>query len=141
MMVGYPWETKEDALSTIDLANQLMSDGHAEMLQATVVVPYPGTPLHREAVEKGWFRIDPTEYERFDMSETVFNMPDMTPEQVNEMCARVYRTFLKPRYILRQLARIRSPQDLDYVRRGAVAVIGHLKDFLAERRAGRSTSV
>jgi len=39
------------------------------------------------------------------------------------------------------LTRIRSPQDLDYIRRGAIAVIGHLKDFLAERRAERSTLV
>jgi len=75
------------------------------------------------------------------MSETVFNMPDMTPEQVNDMCAGVYRTFLKPRYILRQLTRIRSPQDLDYIWRGAVAVIGHLKDFIAKRRAERLTQV
>ena len=65
----------------------------------------------------------------------------MTPEEVNEMCAGVYRTFLKPQYVLRQLTRIRSPQDLDYIRRGAIAVIGHLKDFLAERQAGRSTPV
>ncbi len=54
--------------------------------------------------------------------------PDMTPEQVNDMCAGVYRTYLKPKYILRQLMRIRSMRDLDYVWRGAVAVIGHLKD-------------
>lgn len=54
--------------------------------------------------------------------------PDMTPEQVNDMCAGVYRTFLKPKYILRQLMRIRSIRDLDYVWRGAVAVIEHLKD-------------
>lgn len=141
VMVGYPWETREDAQRTINLANQLMSQGHAEMLQATVVVPYPGTPLYQEAVEKKWFRIDPTDYERFDMSGTVLNMPDMTPEQVNEMCAGVYKTFLKPKYILRQLTRIRSPQDLDYIRRGAIAVIGHLKDFLAKRRAERSAPV
>jgi anaerobic magnesium-protoporphyrin IX monomethyl ester cyclase len=139
VMVGYPWETREDAQRTIDLANYLMSNGHAEMLQATVVVPYPGTPLYQEAVEEGWFRIDPQDYDRFDMTETVFNMPDMTLEEVNTMCAGVYKTFLRPKYILRQLARIRSPQDLDYIRRGAIAVIGHLKDFLAERRARRST--
>lgn len=136
VMIGYPWETKEDALRTIDLANQLMSNGYAEMLQATIVVPYPGTPLYQEAVEKGWFRIDPTDYDRFDMTETVFNMPDMTPEEVNEMCAGVYRAFLKPKYVLRQLTRVRSLQDLDYIKRGAIAVIGHLKDFLAERSAG-----
>jgi anaerobic magnesium-protoporphyrin IX monomethyl ester cyclase len=139
VMVGYPWETRKDAERTISLANDLMSNGHAEMLQATVVVPYPGTPLFDEAIENGWFRIDPTDYARFDMTETVFNLPDMTPEEVNEMCAGVYRAFLKPKYILRQLARMRSPQDLDYVWRGAIAVTGHLKDFLKERQAERST--
>lgn len=139
VMVGYPWETEEEALRTIDLANQLMSKGHAEMLQATVVVPYPGTPLYQEAVEKGWFSIDPRDYDRFDMTETVLSMPDMTPEQVNEMCAGVYRAFLKPKYILRQLARIRSLKDLDYIWRGAIAVVGHLRDFLKERRTDRAT--
>jgi len=130
VMVGYPWEDRQAAQRTLDLANTLMSDGHAEMLQSTVVVPYPGTPLYQEAVQNGWFRIDPQDYPRFDMTETVFNLPDMTPEEANEMCAGVYKTFLKPKYVLRQLGRIRSPQDLDYVWRGARAVVGHLRDFL-----------
>ena len=138
VMVGYPWETKSEAQRTIDLANQLMSNGHAEMLQATVVVPYPGTPLYNEAVANNWFAIDPQDYEKFDMTGSVFNLPDMTTEEANEMCAGVYKTFLQPKYILRQLARIRSVNDLDYVRRGAVAVLGHLKDFLTERRSGRT---
>jgi len=138
VMVGYPWETRADAERTIDLANYLMSNGYAEMLQATVVVPYPGTPLYREAVENGWFRIDPQEYERFDMTGTVFHLPDLTPEEANEMCAGVYKAFLKPRYILRRLSRVRSPQDLDYIWRGVVAVIGHLRDFLNSR--GKSAS-
>jgi hypothetical protein len=115
-----------------------MSNGYAEMLQATVVVPYPGTPLYREAVENGWFRIDPQEYERFDMTGTVFYLPDLTPEEANAMCAGVYKAFLKPRYILRRLSRVRSPQDLDYIWRGAVAVLGHLRDFLNSR--GKSAS-
>jgi radical SAM superfamily enzyme YgiQ (UPF0313 family) len=134
VMVGYPWESKTDAQRTIDLANQLMSNGHAEMLQATVVVPYPGTPLHREALENGWFHIDPEDYDRYDMSETVFRLPDMTAQEANEMCAGVYRTFLTPKYILRQLTRIRSLQDLDYIRRGVIAVLGHLADFVKQSR-------
>jgi radical SAM superfamily enzyme YgiQ (UPF0313 family) len=133
VMVGYPWETRQAAQRTLDLANSLMSEGYAEMLQATVVVPYPGTPLYQEAVEKGWFRINPQDYDQFDMTATVFNLPDMTPDQANEMCAGVYKTFLTPRYVLRQLGRIRSPRDLDYVRRGAIAVAGHLRDFLTKR--------
>lgn len=136
VMVGYPWETREDAQRTIDLASYLMSNGYAEMLQATVVVPYPGTLLYQQAVENEWLRVNPKDYERFDMTETVFNLPDMTPEEANEVCAGVYKAFLKPRYILRRLVHVRSLQDLDYIRRGAIAIIGHLKDFL-EPQLGR----
>jgi radical SAM superfamily enzyme YgiQ (UPF0313 family) len=129
VMVGYPWESREDAQRTVDLAKELMSRGHAEMLQSTVVVPYPGTPLHRMAVENGWFRIDPNEYERYDMAEPTLKTPDMTPADILQMCRGVYQSFLTPRYILRHVSNIRSIQDLDYVWRGSKAVIGHLLDF------------
>jgi hypothetical protein len=68
------------------------------------------------------------------MSETVFRLPDMTAQEANDMCAGVYRTFMSPKYVLRQLTRIRSLQDLDYVRRGVIAVLGHLNDFVKQRR-------
>jgi radical SAM superfamily enzyme YgiQ (UPF0313 family) len=133
VMVGYPWETRDDAQRTMDLAGELMSRGYAEMLQATVVVPYPGTPLFREAVANDWFRFDPRDYERYDMTETVLTTPDMEPADVMDMCQGVYRSFLRPRFIVRQLARVRSVEDLDYVKRGIVAVWGHLKDFGRQR--------
>jgi len=133
VMVGYPWETRADAQRTMDLAHELMSRGYAEMLQATVVVPYPGTRLYREAVEEGSFRFDHREYERYDMTEPVLTTPDMEPAEVMQMCQGVYRSFLRPRFILRQLARVNSLEDLDYVKRGVIAVWGHLKDFGRDR--------
>src|SRR3989304_6956547 len=69
VMVGYPWETRDDALRTLNLAKELMVKGYAEMLQATVIVPYPATPLYAEALKNNWFRFDPGEYERYDMTE------------------------------------------------------------------------
>ena len=45
MIVGYPWETRKDALKTFKLAKMLMQTGKADLLQATVLIPYPGTPL------------------------------------------------------------------------------------------------
>ena len=136
VMVGYPWETRDDAQRTLDLAHELMTKGYAEMLQATVVVPYPGTRLFRECLEEGSFRFDPRDYERYDMTEPVLTTPDMEPAEVMEMCQGVYRSFLRPRFILRQLARMRSVEDLDYVKRGVIAVWGHLKDFGRERVRG-----
>ena len=133
-MVGYPWETKKDAKNTLALARMLMVDGSAEMLQSTVVVPYPGTPLFRYGKENDLFRFDSRDYDRFDMTEPVFKTPDMTPVEVVEMCQNVYRSFLTPRFVLRHVKNIRSMEDVDYLFRGAKAVIGHLKDFGKKRR-------
>lgn len=134
VIIGYPWETKEDANRTLDLARKLMTDGDAEMLQSTILVPYPGTPLYQYGTENNLFRFDPRDYDRFDMAEPVFKTPDMTPEEVVEMCQGVYRSFLSPRFVLRHIKNTRSWEDVDYLLRGAKAVVGHLRDFGKGRR-------
>jgi radical SAM superfamily enzyme YgiQ (UPF0313 family) len=134
IMVGYPWETREDAQTTVDLARKLMAEGHAEMLQSTVVVPYPGTPLHQYGIENELFRFDPRDYDRYDMTEPVFKTPDMEPEEIVKICQEVYRSFLTPKFVIRQAKNIRSWEDISYLLRGSKAVIGHLKDFGKERR-------
>jgi radical SAM superfamily enzyme YgiQ (UPF0313 family) len=134
IMVGYPWETRDDAKKTMDLARKLMADGDAEMLQSTIVVPYPGTPLYQFGVRNELFRFDPRDYDRFDMTEPVFKTQDMTSEEVIEMCQGVYKSFLSPRFVLRHIKNTRSWEDLGYLLRGVKAVIGHLRDFGKERR-------
>ncbi|MFC1560922.1 B12-binding domain-containing radical SAM protein [Candidatus Latescibacterota bacterium] len=129
IMVGYPWETRADAKKTLELAKRLMKKGYADMLQSTIAIPYPGTPLYEQAVENDWLLFDPTEYEKFDMTAPVFKTPDMKPEEVVKICNSIYRSFLQPSYILRYLKSIRSPSDVKFVARGAKAVIGHLLDF------------
>ncbi len=138
VIVGYPWETKEDAKRTVSLARKLMADGDAEMLQATVLVPYPGTPLYQYGIENNLFRFAPTDYERFDMTEPVFKAPDMTPEEVAGMCQGLYKAFLTPRFVLRRLIKTHSCEDISYLFRGAKAVIGHLRDF-GKQRAKKSS--
>jgi anaerobic magnesium-protoporphyrin IX monomethyl ester cyclase len=129
IMVGYPWETKKDALSTLSVAKTLMQKGWALTLQSTVVIPYPGSKLYAEALKNGWFRFDPTDYERFDMKEPVLTTPDMTPEEVMKLCDEIYKVFLTPQYMLKQLVRIRSLRDFKYSVKGAAKVLGHVKDF------------
>lgn len=130
IMVGYPWETRADACRTLEMARELMESGQVEMLQSTVVVPYPGTPLYRESVENDWLLFAPDDYEKFDMSRPVLKTPDMEPAEVSQLCADIYKIFLSPRFVLRQLMRTRSLQDVDYLWRGLKAVIGHIRDFL-----------
>jgi len=133
IMVGYPWESRADAEKTFARAKHFMKEGLADMLQSTIAVPYPGTPLYREAVENGWLRFDPKDYEKFDMTVPVFKTPDMTPEEVIALCNSIYRSFLQPSYILRYIRNIRSLSDIKFIAKGARAVIGHLLDFTKNR--------
>ncbi len=128
MMVGYPWETRDDAERTFALAKKLMLSS-ADVLQATVIVPYPGTPFYRTCAENNWFRFDAGEYEKFDMSEPVLKTPDMSPKEVMEICRRIYKIFYSPRYVAKTLAGARNINDMRFIGRGAKAVIGHIKDF------------
>ncbi len=130
VMVGYPWESRDDAVRTLDLARDLMAKGHAEMLQSTVVVPYPGTPLFKEAVERDWIRFKPVDsWERYDMTEPVLITPDMEPEEIMRLCSDIYKSFMTPRFVLRQIMNVRSMEDLSYLMRGGKAVMGHILDF------------
>jgi len=129
IMVGYPWETRDDALSTLKLARMLMEKGWAVTLQSTIVMPYPGTKLYEEALENGWFRVDPKDYDRFDMTEPVLDTPDMEPDEILSICDEIYKIFLSPRYVFRHLIRVRSWGDLKHSVKGAMKVIGHVKDF------------
>ena len=135
MMVGYPWETKKDALETIRLAKVLMTKGYADVLQSTVIVPYPGTPLYEEGKEKGWFRFDPKDYERFDMTEPVFKTPGMTVDEVQKLCQMNYRIYLDPRFIFQHAKRIKTMEDVIYTLNGMKAVVGHLVQFAGAKYA------
>ena len=129
MIAGYPWEDRRMAERTYALARELMLSGRTDLLQATVIVPYPGTELHEQALKNDWFRFDSKDYDRYDMREPVMKTPDMTPEEVMALTRRIYRIFLHPRYMFHRLAAVRDLHDLGFLARGARAVFGHLRDF------------
>ena len=129
VMVGYPWETKQDAMSTLNLAKHLLDNGWVKTLQSTIIVPYPGTALHDQAIENDWFRMDPLDYEKYDMTEPMLITPDMDPKEVMQICDDIYKLFFRPKYIIRRLMKINSLNDVIYSMNGLKKVIGHIKDF------------
>ncbi len=128
MIIGYPWETAEDAENTLKLAKWLMQKGYADVLQSTVLVPYPGTPIWKEALKNKWFTINPKNYEEYDMTKPVLKT-GMDAKRIMEICNGIYRIFLTPQYIARRILSIRSVDDLLFNLRGVKAVLGHLKHF------------
>jgi radical SAM superfamily enzyme YgiQ (UPF0313 family) len=129
-MVGYPWESEEDANRTVELARRLLGEGDADMLQATIVIPYPGTPLFDEAQENGWLRT--TDWGSYDMSAPVLESP-IPDGELGRLTQGLYRAFLSPRFLWRTVVSIRSVDDLRFLGRAGRAVLGHLKDFTLGR--------
>lgn len=129
VMIGYPWESRADVEKTLNCANDLMRKGYIEMLQATTAVPYPGTRLYKQAKEKNWFRIDPFDYAKYDMSEPILITPGIEPQEITDYCQKLYKCFLTPQFIIRNIKKIRSFNDIHYIYRGAKAVIGHIRDY------------
>jgi radical SAM superfamily enzyme YgiQ (UPF0313 family) len=134
MIVGYPWETKEDALRTFELAKYLMQSGKADLLQATVLVPYPGTPLWKEAMENNWLLVNSTDYEKFDQRTSVLKVKNGNPEDVAKVCGKIYTIFLTPPYILQRVKKMRNLKDFWFNFKGLIAVLGHLNDFLFSKK-------
>jgi anaerobic magnesium-protoporphyrin IX monomethyl ester cyclase len=134
IMVGYPWETKADAMRTYELAKKLMDRGLADMLQATVVIAYPGTPLYTQAVDNNWLRFKPGEWEKFDMTRPVFKFPDMEPADVMNICDDIYKSFMTPKFIARQVMEIRTWEDFSFMFKAGKAVLGHILDFKRDKK-------
>ncbi|MBN1419202.1 MAG: radical SAM protein, partial [Planctomycetes bacterium] len=88
IMVGYPWETADDARRTVELGRTILEKGWAHTLQATLVVPYPGTPLHAEAKRNGWLLTE--DWDRYDMREPVLRVP-MPIEELHACIRGLYR--------------------------------------------------
>jgi len=64
-----------------------------------IIESYPGTRLCDEALENGWFRVDPKDYDRFDMTEPILKTVDMELEEVLRICDDIYKVFLSPKYV------------------------------------------
>lgn len=130
MMVGYPWETKADAMETFKLAKKLMTAGLVDIHQSTVIMPYPGTPLYEEATKEGWLRFEKTDYEKLAMDQPAMKNIEMMPEEIQGLCKLNYQIYLSPSYIWHHIKeRVRSWEDIRYSIQGFTSVIGHMKDF------------
>ena len=125
-MVGYPWETRQQAQATIDLTRRLFDRGYIDTLQATVVIPYPGTPLFQECRKNGWLKME--DWDRYDMREPVMKT-EMTDAEIMGLTRGIYKSFLTPRFVVRKLLKIRRWEDILYYWRAALRVLNHLLDF------------
>ncbi|MBV9102071.1 MAG: hypothetical protein JO060_00680 [Candidatus Eremiobacteraeota bacterium] len=125
-MIGYPWESKEEARNTIEFCKKMFRTGCVDTLQATVIMPYAGTPLYKEAEKNGWLLT--TDWDEYDMRRPVLKSP-LTAEDTLALTQDLYKSFLSPQFILNKLRGIRTWDDVRFIGRGVKYVVGHLADF------------
>ena len=130
LMFGYPWEDEKMVENSVCLGKKVLQKGWAHTLQATVLIPYPGTPLYNECKENEWLLTE--DYEDFDQRMPVMKTP-MGSEKINEAVQSVYKVAFNPEFLLRRVAGIRSVDDIKFFARAGKQVMGHLLDFRGKK--------
>jgi len=102
-IIGLPIESRETIEETIRFAQEL--DPHT--IQVSIAAPYPGTELHRQAVESGWMA-DGALVSGSGIQASTLQYPHLSPDEMEEAVARMYRRFYfrwKPIFrIVREMA-------------------------------------
>lgn len=126
VMVGYPWEDKEDVQKTLNLARELFKKGLVFTMQATVVIPYPGTPLFSQCKKNHWLKTE--DWDRYDMREPI--MKTKLKDEELMACARsLYASFASPQFIWRTLSSVRNFDDIKYISFQGLKFLSKLADF------------
>ncbi|MDP2906015.1 MAG: radical SAM protein, partial [Candidatus Omnitrophota bacterium] len=126
IMFGYPWESYVDARKTLELGRRLLTKGYAYTMQATMVIPYPGTSLFEECRLNNWLKS--MDWDDYDMKQSVMSLP-YPQEKVMELVQGMYKVTFSPEFILRKILSVRDTDDLKYAAYAAKKVFGHVFDF------------
>ncbi len=106
-IIGLPGEDEDSIRQTIDLAKQLDID----FASFAIATPDVGTPLRREALQKGWMRADEDVFDSTDFP--VLETGNLSKEDVWKLRSQAVREFyLRPSYLLKKVRQIRSFRDV-----------------------------
>lgn len=101
-MFGFMNDTPETMKQTIRLARKLPLD----LAKASLIMPFPGSPLHKEYTRKGLV-YPPGDYKNYNVYKTprdVYRHPTLSWDEIERHQKQFTRTFyLDPKYILRKL--------------------------------------
>ena len=111
-MIGSPTETQDQINKTIDFMMELQPD----FVHISITTPFPATDLYRLGLERGILKSD--YWREFSRKPTADFVPkvweeNFTREQLVALRKLAYRRFyLRPKYIFKQISRIKSWRDL-----------------------------
>lgn len=122
-MIGNPSETLEDIRSTFEFMKRLNPD----YVHLTILCPFPGTQCYKDALEKGIISYDC--WKEFAAHPSPEFVPPHWGElfsyaQLEALVTKGYRDFyLRPSYIWRRLAKVKSANELLKKAKGAFKVM------------------
>ena len=126
-MLGYPWEREEDIEKTYELSKTLLVKGYAKTMQATIVIPYPGSELFNQCKKENLLTTE--NWEDYDMRKTIMKT-SIGEEKIKEWIQKLYNLSFAPRFLIHKILSIRDLDDIKYYLRAFKKVYkGHLKDF------------
>ena len=117
-ILGYPGEDTESIEKTIEFAIKL----DCEAVSFFIAIPFPGTRLYFEAIEKGYLDQNPDweEFAPISKFDSPMRIPNFTPAELTRWKKIAYRRYyLRPKYIFKKLRTIRSKGDMKNILRGA----------------------
>lgn len=107
LMLGNPGETEETLKKTIRYAISLDPD----ICVFNITTPFPGTQMFNWAKENGY--ITTLNWDDYDLGHFVMSLPTVGIEAIKKYYKFAYRkAYLRPRYLLHRLAKIRSYESL-----------------------------
>lgn len=126
IMAGYPWESKKDILKTFDFAKKIFKQGLVNSMQATIIVPYPGTLLFKECQKENLLITE--NWDKFDMSQSVIKT-SLSDQELKKIVQNLFKGILTPKFIIKQFLSIRSFNDLKHLSFYGFKFIQKIKDF------------
>ena len=119
-MLGNPGETEETMKETLAFAMRL----GPEIALFNITTPFPGTEMFDWAEEHGY--LTTKDWREYHFGNAVMELPTISAEAVRRFYRRVHRRFfLRPRYLARRVAKLRSLVDFTDAYR-AVRAVAHV---------------
>lgn len=127
IMVGYPWETEEDLQKTIEFTVGLFKKGLVDSLQATLVMPYPGTPLFKDCNKSGLLKTK--NWQDYDMTKPVIETKVSNKKLLSAVRGLYSRSIWTPQFIFNTFSQLRSIDGLKYVGFQTLKYLAKLWEF------------
>lgn len=117
-------ETEETIKRTIAQVKKL----DADYVLFSIANPFPGTDFYKAAKSRGWLVYG--EYVPVDPAKnSIISYPHLSKKKLESLCAYAYLSYyFTPRYILRQLSRLKSPAE--FLNKASTAIRFFFKNFL-----------